>query len=271
MAMTPAEANAAGLAWVDENHPLYGTKGFAGYNGGAAAPSGSTTAARAGTTTNGTVQGQAANASTYSQTPAAAPLANTANQGAQDVLRNSYLQQATQSTTIDRNDPNFRQQADAFGATQDRARRQYQSEAAERLSAQGLGNSGAMEQERRFADERAATAQGSFEAQLVGRELENRRAEIKDSLAGLRGIISNDQALAMQKQLAELDAAIKRESLAQSGSLGSQELGIKDKLGTGALNVDLLRALLQNQQFGTESGIRIGEDEMNYYLRSAGL
>jgi hypothetical protein len=211
-----------------------------------------------------TVQQQAGNAATYSSTPGAAPSANTSNQGTQDVVRNSYLQQATQGTKVDLNDPNFKQQIDTFNAGSDRARREYQSQAAERLSAQGLGNSGAMQNERRLSDEQAATSQGAFQAQLVSRELENRRNEIKDALTNLRGIISGDQAMALQKQLADLDAAIKREGLSQSGTLGAGDLALRDKLGTGALNMDLLRALLQNQQFGTDAGIRIGDLEARY-------
>ena len=238
---------------------------------GPAAPSSAYVAPNLAPPNAGSVATQAANSETYSATPGAAPAAATTNQGTQDVVRNSYIEQATQGTTVDRNDPNFKQQLDPFVAGQDRARRQYESEQAERLSAQGLGNSGAMTAERRVGAERAGQASGAFESELVGRELENKRSEIKDALAGLRGMISNDQANALQAKLAELDAAIKREGIAQTGSLGSQELGIKDRLGTGALNVDLLRALLSNQQFGTDAGIRIGQAESDAVLRRAGL
>jgi hypothetical protein len=235
------------------------------------APTAAPAAAASAQPTATTVPQQAQNAQTYSATPGAAPTANTSNQGTQDVVRNSYLQQATQGTQVDRNDPNFRQQADAFGAIQDRTRRQYQSEAAERLSAQGLGNSGAMENERRLSNENAANAQGAFESQLVARELQNRREEIQNALTNLRGMISADQAAELQRQLAELDAALKREGVSAQTGLGQQELALKDKLGMAGINVDLMRALLQNQQFGTSAGIQIGEIEANNYLRGLGL
>lgn len=211
-------------------------------------PPGTPTAPTGPAATN--IKDQATAASTYSNNPGGAPLANTTNQGTQDVVRNSYLQQATQGTVVDRNDANFKQQLDPFVAHQDRARRQYESEQAERLSAQGLGNSGAMQNERRLGAERAGQASGAFESQLVTRELENRRDEIKESLAGLRGMISDDQTRALQKQLAELDAAIKREGIAAGVATAGSELALKDKLGTGGLSVDLMRALLQNQQYG---------------------
>jgi hypothetical protein len=253
--------------WVPKDHPL------AKQAGAAATPAGQTSI------DNGPVQqqipqtlgGQSKAAQTYSQTPGAAPTQTSTNQGTQDVVRNTYLQQATQGTTIDPNDPNIKAQVDPYAAAQERARRQYVSEAAEKLSSQGLGTSGALQNEARYASERAGQNVGQFASTVVGNELKNRRDEIQNALTNLKGMISNDQAMALQQQLADLDAAIKRESLAQSGTLGSRELDIKDELGTGALNVDLLRALLQNQQFGTSAGIQIGEDELNAWLRSNGL
>jgi len=219
-----------------------------------------TTAPPAGSpTTAGSIPQQAGNASTYSQTPGAAPVQNTTNQGTQDVVRNSYLQQATQGTTIDRNDPNFKQQVDPYNAAVERQKQGYLADAAERMSAKGMGDSGAMDTERRMANERAGEAQGSFESQLVGRELQNRRAEIQNALASLGSMVNSDQGRALQKQLADLDAQLKQAGLSQSGSLGAQELALKDKLGTGGLNIDLMRLLQQGQQFGDQLGFNVAD------------
>lgn len=215
------------------------------------------------------VQTQATNAQTYSTTPGAAPTQNTANQGAQDVLRNTLLDRATQGTTVDTNDPTFRAQADNYAATQERLRRNYQDDAAERLTAQGMGSSGAMDAERRFSNEQAANSTAGFEAQLAQSELMNRRQEISDALNGLGGLISGDQARALQKQLADLDAAIKRESLAQSGSLASQDLALRSQLGMGGLNLDALRTKLQSDQFNKSLGFNMADKEA--YYNSLGL
>lgn len=257
MGMTPQEAAAAGLGWVDENHPLYGTAGFVGSQpaGGAApapgaAPAGGGTAGAGGTPTpQDAIAAQAGKAQTYSSTPGAAPTANTANQGTQDVVRNSWLDQATQSTTVDPNDPNLKQQTDSFAAGQERMRRNYEADAAERLSAQGLGNSGAMDNERRYAQERAGQATGAFQAQLVGQELKFKRDQIADALNHLGDTISNDQKNALTKQLADLDATIKQQGIASGEKVGMAEIGVKDKLGTASNSNDLMRLLLQNQQF----------------------
>jgi len=213
-----------------------------------------------------TPQAQASAASGYSTTPTAAPTAATANQGTQDVVRNSWLAQATQNTAVDPNDPNIKQQVEPFAAEQERSRRQYESEAAERLSAQGLGDSGQMDNERRFGAERAGQATGMFQSQLIGQELKTKRDEIQSALTNLGDTISNDQKNALGKQLADLDATIKREGyrsdegiasqgdatkregIASGERIGASEIAVKDRLGTAANSNDLIRAMLQNQQ-----------------------
>ncbi len=205
-------------------------------------------------------------ASTVSATPGAAPTANTTNQGTQDVFRNSLLERATQSTAVDPNDPNIKQQVDPFAAAQERSRRQYESEAAERLSAKGMGSSGAMDAERRFGAERAGQATGMFQSQLVQGELQNKRNEIQDALTQLGDSISGDQKNALTQKLADLDAtlkregyasgerissadnATKREGIASGERVGNREIDVKDRLGTAANNNDLIRSMLQNQQ-----------------------
>lgn len=240
--------------WVPKGHPLaLQSTGQAAPVNGYATP--------ATTTTNGTIDGQASTAQTYSSNPGGATPQNSANAGSVDVLRNSLLQRATQGTDINTNDPAFRQQADHYAATQERLRRNYQDDAAERLTAQGMGSSGAMDSERRYANEQAANSTAGFEADLAKSELMNRRQEITDALNGLGGLISGDQARALQDQLAQLDAALKRESLASSTSLANQDLALRSKLGIGGLNLDALRTQLQNQQFNASLGADMGYKE----------
>jgi hypothetical protein len=180
------------------------------------------------------------------------------------VATNSYMAQAQQGTQIDRNDPNIRQQVDPYAAAQERARRNYESESAERLSARGMANSGVMDQERRYAMETAGQNTGMFEAQLVGRELQNRRAEIQTALAQLMQMGESDKTRQLQRELAEIDRQLKQAGLDLQGSLGHAELWLRDKLGTGALNVDMLRALLQNNQFGQNLGFNIADREAHW-------
>lgn len=211
--------------WVDKNNPMYTSYGAQG--GTPAAPG-----------------LQAAGAA-----PNGAPTPYSTDPSMQKQVTDSYTQRAQQGTAIDSNDPNIRQQVDPYAAAQERQRRQYETNQAERLSTQGLGNSGAMDLERRRAMETAGQNTGAFESQLIGRELENRRNEIADALKSLGGMVESDQGRQLQRELANIDAAIKREGIAAQVNTSDREIGLKDKLGMAGINVDLLRTMLQNQQF----------------------
>lgn len=176
-------------------------------------------------------------AQTYSQNPGGAPTQNTSNQGTQDVYRNTLLQRATQKEGVDRNDPAFRSVADTYAAASERARRNATDMEAERLGATGNQNGAAMDSARRMETERASQDQASFESQLALRELDSQRAEIMQALNSLGDTISGDQQRALMSKLAELDAAIKRESIASANSLGHAELALRGDLGNKDLSL----------------------------------
>lgn len=223
----------------------------------AAAPGVSTPAPQA----QSTIAGQAGAASTYSATPGAAPTGPTSNQGTQDVVRNSYLERATQPATVDRNDPNVRAQSDAYTANLERQRRQYLNEAAEKAGPYGTGT---MQGQERMTAERVGQQAGTFEAQLVGQELANRRQEIKEALSGLYGMVTGDQAMALQRELAKLDAQMKELGIRSGENIAGQELSLKDKLGMGGLNIDLMRLLQADRQFGDTMGFNVADREAYY-------
>jgi hypothetical protein len=248
----------AGGQWVPANHPLAAGKTPTAPTGTTATNTATTPAANIPATGAATGVGQqATNAQTYSATPAAAPTNNTTNQGVQDVTRNTYLRLATQGP-VDRNNPNVRAQADAYGANVERARRQSVNEAAERM---GPYASGALDNERRLSFERAGQATGTFESELVGREIQNQRQEVMQALGAMGGMISDDQRRALEERLADLDAALRREGLGAQTALGNRDLDIRDRLGQGDLNLRGLIAALQNRQFGQDLGFRIGATE----------
>lgn len=244
-----------GGTWVPKSHPL-------AQQAGAAASSPTTSGS--GTATSSTPQSlsqQAAGASTTSSTPGAAPAQTTTNQGTQDVVRNSYLAQATQGTQIDRNDPNFRQQADAFSAGVERQRRNYVADQAEAL---GPYATGALRGQERMSAEKAGQAVGGFEAELVGRELAQRRSEIQAALEGLRGMVSTDQQAQLQRELAQLDAQMRALGINTGASTAASDLALREKLGIGGLNLDLLRLAQQQNQFADTLGFNVADREAYY-------
>jgi hypothetical protein len=214
-----------------------------------------------------TVPGQAAAGQTYSGTPGAAPTANTTNQAAQDVVRNSYLERAAAPITDPRTRSDFRMVADTQAAASERARRDATADLAEGMA--GTGQTGAQGVESRLIAERAAQQRGNFEADLVRQDLQQQRADVENALKALTGMIDADQTRRLQERLAELDAQLKTASLNASTGLGTQELALKDRLGMAGINVDLLGKLLQNQQFNNNLGFEMGDREA--YWNNAAL
>jgi len=200
-----------------------------------------------------TAPAQAQAASYYSPNAQNTPTMTTSNQGMQDVVRNSYLQQATQGTNINMNDPVIRQQQDAFESAQERSRRNSIADTAEAANAQGLGNSGALTAENRLINEQAGQADSQFAAQLAANELANRRQEIQNALSGMNGMISGDQARMLQEELAKIEE-----------KMGYADLALRGELGRGGLANDRLSITNANDQFNKRLGFDIGNAQMGY-------
>lgn len=141
--------------------------------------------------------------------------------GVSEELYKMLMARAKQGTAIDKNDPNIRQQADPYAAAQERARRNYLGDVAERSGP--LAN---MRGEQRMAMERAGQASGLFESQLIGRELESRRNEIQHALDSLGARLSEDQRLALQRELGYLNDATSRYGISINGANQANQIGL---------------------------------------------
>lgn len=62
----------------------------------------------------------------------------------------------------------------------------------------------------------------------------------------------------IQRHGIDQDAALRREGLGMQAGLGGRELDLRDRLGSGQLNLGLLSALLNDQQFGQQLGANLG-------------
>jgi len=167
-------------------------------------------------------------------------------------LYEMLLGRAKQGLAVDRNDPAIRSQADAFSANTERARRNYLADLAE--SEGPISN---LRGEERLSAERAGQQTGAFEAELVGRELTARRNEIAQALASMQGLLSDQQRLALQKELALLDNALRQQQIGLQG----QQLGLEGQ-----------RMAMQNDQFLRQLGFQEA-DRASYWdlVRSGGL
>lgn len=139
--------------------------------------------------------------------------------GVSDQLYNLLLQRAQQSTNIDPNDPNIRQQVDPAAAQIERDRRDYLANVAE--SRGPLAN---IQGETRVSGEKAAQMKGQLEASMIGKELQSRRDEITQALTELGSRLSSDQALGLQKELAYLNNALGKYGIDTSAGLQQQQI-----------------------------------------------
>jgi hypothetical protein len=156
--------------------------------------------------------------------------AQPAAQGQSDELYKLLMQRATQGTAVNRNDPNIRQQVDPVVAQQERAGRNYLDDVAERSGP--LAN---MQGERRLVAERQGQAAGAFESEVIGREIAAKRDEIQQALSLYGSMLSDDKRIALQQQLSQLDAALRREGyglqregMAQGNDQFMRELALRE-------------------------------------------
>ena len=149
---------------------------------------------------------------------------------------------ARDNTNISVEDPNLRPAAQAYGNAAQRETQRRREIMAERMAAQGMGDSGAMDAEIASGLQDEGVGVANFEANLVLQEMQSRREELQQALTLGAGLITAEQQRALQAELANLDAAIRREAMA-----------------------------LQNQQFNDTLGFNIGDREAYWNAVAAGM
>jgi len=130
-----------------------------------------------------------------------------------DAFNQAMLDQLTKSRNPSLSDPGLKSQADAYSVGQQRTRDQARAALAERLAANGISDSGAMDQGVAGLFQTQGENQGAFNAKLVGDELQNQRSELLNymQLAGNRLTAQETQAL--QLKLADIDAELRRQAM----------------------------------------------------------
>ena len=199
-----------------------------------------------------------------------------------DQLYGQLQTRASQATQIDANDPIIKGQVDVYRAEQDRTKRDYLSDVAE-----AAGPYENIRGEQRMAAERTGQAVGGFQAELLGRELSARRAEIADALNSMRGILTADQQSNLSRELSTIDSQMQGLGLSgQNASLTSQNalgfgnlglgyagLGTQERIAQGQLGLGYaglgVQERLGNAGFDVQ---RRGQDfSMDQFLRELGL
>lgn len=170
-----------------------------------------------------------------------------------DQLYGQLMGRAQQNVSADPNTPVVQGQVNAFRAEQDRAKRNYISDVAEQD-----GPYGNVSGERRMANERTGQATSAFQAELMGREVAAKRAEVADALNSMRGILTADQQANLTQQLHLLDNQM------QGLGLSGTNTALEANTGLGYAGLDLQRDL----GFGGLDVTRRGQDfALDQFLR----
>jgi hypothetical protein len=93
---------------------------------------------------------------------------------AQSAMYDQLKQRAQFNYGLGANDPIIKQQTDAFNVQQQRGAQRNQQQAAEQL---GPYATGALRNEQRMTNEQVGSNTANFQSQLMGRELDSRRAQ----------------------------------------------------------------------------------------------
>lgn len=139
-------------------------------------------------------------------------------------LFDQLMVRSQQGLNVDRNDPAVRGQADAYAANEQRSARNYLSDIAEQRGPYATGN---IRNEQRMTNERVGQRTGAFESELMGREISAKRQEIAQALSSMQGLLSTEDQLTLQKEMAQMDDAMRKLQLSQQGSQFGQDLGYR--------------------------------------------
>lgn len=117
-------------------------------------------------------------------------------------LEQELFKRSNQDIVPKADEPIIKNQVDAYNAQQQQASRNYLAGVAEKAGANS--NIGS---ETRLANQQIGQATGGFEAQLMGQELSARRQEVQAALQGRQGMLTAQQQMQLQEELAQLDLA----------------------------------------------------------------
>lgn len=158
----------------------------------------------------------------------------------------------SQPQTVTADDPQIKNALNASRAEEERNFARSRGEAAERATAQGTNMSGGFDA--LIAGQRAGIGarQGQRAADLVQQQQLDRMSQIMSALSIGQGVMSDSDRNTLQRELATLDASLRREGMGLQASEGAAERALRQALQSesigfnaneGSAERDLRRAL----------------------------
>jgi hypothetical protein len=200
----------------------------------------------------------------FAQQPTAPAEQETTNAGIQGMVR-ERLMGLMNTPTPSLQDPALANAASAFSAGQNKATARTIGQNAEAFGAAGLESSGARLGADRAAIQEQGLNEGTFNANLILNQLDAQRAQVQQGLQFALASGDQDMSRRLQAQLAQLNAQVQRESLAQSGKLGQADLDLRQKGLYGNLNLGMLDLAQRGRIANDNMGFNIAqlESQMN--------
>lgn len=180
--------------------------------------------------------------------PAAGAPASPASGGAfQDQLRALLMQQLQGATApVDERDPAIAGEMAMQTRLAERTRQERRAAAAERMAAEGLNSggagSGALDQEIASGYEDKGHQLSDVQSQLVGREVQNRRAQALSLMNMALQTGDNEQVRALQLRIAQMDDQLRRLGLTQQQGFHDDQYGLSLAEAQRQRDLDAARA-----------------------------
>jgi hypothetical protein len=200
-----------------------------------------------------------ATATTPAQIPTLPAQTRTADMQA---LVDQLKARASQSTVIDPNDPVLKAQTDAYRAEQIRAARNATADAAEQNSPYNTGQQAGIA---RMMNEKVGQNTSQFEANLMQQELTSRRNEIQQALDSMGGLLSDEEKNGLQRELANLNAAVSQAQMNTQNTQFYAGLSQQDK--------QFVSQLAQNEKFHNSDDafkrMQLAQDQSQFVAKLA--
>ncbi len=194
--------------------------------------------------------------------------------GQQQAAPASPIQQAFQTSLLSQlapkpmptlDDPNIAPKVDAFRVSQQRNAERQQSQAAERLTQQGMasgGSGGALDTAIQQIGAQRGLNESNYNAGLIGDELTARRNEMQQALSLAAASGDAEASRGLQRELATLDAALRERGIDLQADLGQKDIDLRTEaidqqgsLGRGDLALRLLLGLQGNELAYDQMGL----------------
>lgn len=152
----------------------------------------------------------------------------------------SYMKRSQETPTLD--DGILGPQTEVYRAQQQRNTERNRRQSSERAAANGMGQSGYLDQQINLGEQQQGSNTASFNANLLGGEMTKRRDELQAGLQLASATGNQEAERELRTRLAQVNAAMQQQALNLQGQLGFGDLDLRwDQLGANtALTLEQL-------------------------------